>query len=89
MNKWLKSGLFLLLTANMLLFAEDKNKEAPQLERPAFDNKVQFLVPGTRQVVPNKEVIRRIGEQAFEDTDTDLSIIPLDRGHCRKYLTPV
>ncbi|MAE42516.1 hypothetical protein CMO93_01985, partial [Candidatus Woesearchaeota archaeon] len=79
MNKWLKSGLFLLLTANMLIFAEDKNKEAPQLERPAFDNKVQFLVPGTRQVIPNNEVIRRIGKQAFESTDTDLSIIPLDR----------
>jgi len=79
MNKWLKSGLFLLLTANMLLFAEDKNKDAPQLERPAFDNKVQFLVPGTKQVIPNSEVIRRIGKQAFESTDTDLSVIPLDR----------
>ena len=79
MNKWLKSGLFLLLTANMLLFAEDKNKDAPQLERPAFDNKVQFLVPGTKQVIPNSEVIRRVGKQAFESTDTDLSVIPLDR----------
>ena len=78
MNKWLKSGLFLLLTANMFLFAKDNKKEASVLDRPAFDNKVQFLVPGTNRVVPNNEVIRRIGKKAFEETDTDLSIIPLD-----------
>jgi len=79
MNKWIKSGLFLFLMANMFLFAKDSKKEAIALDRPAFDNKVQFLVPGTNMVVPNNEVIRRIGKKAFEETDTDLSITPLNK----------
>jgi len=79
MNKWLKTGILLFLAANMFLFAEENKNKSQALDRPAFDNKVQFLVPGTNMVVPNNEVIRRIGKKAFEETDTDLSITPLNK----------